>query len=293
MTCHTELLARLPALHALVIFSVRSFHVLAFSITQDLGTFRTLSFDSESHVPTSAGYRRYPLARTVWDAADDVGAALDYVSTNITRYGGDARKVVLVAHSSGAHISALHLLSRMKAVTEAGDGQQGLGLHSFIGLSGVYDINAHYEHEKKRGVHEISALKPANGFSPAEFAAASPTALARELAEKCAKQWDGETPGKKPAPPPQIRLVHCKDDSTVPFSSSTDLWEALARVADGAGAEPGAVRVELLEEGGHASLLREVMLAKTGGLGAGEEGDIAPQEEPFLLQMVRDVITES
>ena len=35
------------------------------------------------------------------------------------------------------------------------------------------------------------------------------------------------------------------------------------------------------------------MLAKTGGLGAGEEGDIAPQEEPFLLQMVRDVITES
>ena len=92
----------------------------------------------------------------------DVGAALAYVSSNISRYGGDASRMVVIGHSSGAHISALHLLTGCAPATCRGGGEdkkEGRIL-GFIGLSGVYDIGKHYLHEKQRGVHEISALKP-------------------------------------------------------------------------------------------------------------------------------------
>merc|ERR1712070_277897 len=43
--------------------------------------------------------------------------------------------------------------------------------------SGVYDIGEHYWYESRRGVHEISGMKGANGGHPSYFPLFSPTTL--------------------------------------------------------------------------------------------------------------------
>lgn len=52
--------------------------------------------------------------------------------------------------------------------------------HACAGLSGVYDIMEHYEHEKTRGVEYISAMhKAMDGIK--NFESYSPTARIRKL----------------------------------------------------------------------------------------------------------------
>jgi hypothetical protein len=110
-------------------------------------------------------------------------------------------------------------------------------VRAFIGVSGVYDIDKHYKHEKSRGVHEISALKPANGWHRARdrgdglvdgqaFVASSPTWLARSLAGRLRGEGGrGEMRGEEGALhagcalPGIVHLVHCRDDCTVPVAS--------------------------------------------------------------------------
>ena len=113
-------------------------------------------------------YRVWPTA----DAAgqvDDLRTALTWAQSHAAEWGGDARKIFLVGHSSGAHLASMLLLSTsppapllpfhpFSAPPPAPPPVAG-----FIGLSGVYDISAHYEFESRRGVHEVSPMKPANG----------------------------------------------------------------------------------------------------------------------------------
>ena len=103
------------------------------------------------YVVIVAGYRRYPEG-SVGEQVQDVGGVIGWVEENIVEYGGDGRDMTIVGHSSGAHISALHLL------TTRGDCRLG----AFVGMCGVYDIVEHYKWEERRGVHEISALKVRN-----------------------------------------------------------------------------------------------------------------------------------
>lgn len=172
------------------------------------------------------GYRTWPRG-DVAAQARDVGAALRWVREHAETWGGDPRRVVLVGHSSGAHLCATHLLtrgssgettsgasrsSRSSSRSSRGDVCAGT-VRAFVGLCGVYDVGAHYAHEQRRGVHEVSAMKAAAGgnagasytargvdapgastaasaVSAAElaaelaaaFAAASPTALAAATA---------------------------------------------------------------------------------------------------------------
>jgi pimeloyl-ACP methyl ester carboxylesterase len=253
-------------------------------------------------VSVVVGYRRYPLAPTVWQSAEDVGAAMSYVTANIHRYGGDASRVILMGHSSGAHISAVHLLTSC-ATKEAvhgdaaggdvgakgdqgaagrgegggvGGGEAGLAV-GFIGISGVYDIPSHYLHEKRRGVHEISALKPANGFCMEAFSAASPTSLALALSK------EGEA--MKGRVPRMVRLVHCTDDTTVPFASSVDFCDALKTLAHGNA--DAHVHLQLLDKGGHGGPLMELILAKRNGVlsGGGER-----EREGVLLRLIDEIL---
>ena len=77
---------------------------------QDLFQLLGKKIRDSGHVCVNVGYRRYPFAPTVWQSSEDVGAAISFISANIARYGGDPNQIILMAHSSGAHISALHLL---------------------------------------------------------------------------------------------------------------------------------------------------------------------------------------
>ena len=114
----------------------------------------------------------------VWPDADagaqcgDVRAALSWTRAHCADYGGDPQRIFLAGHSSGAHIASLLLLTKPPSADAppslpfspfAASAAPSSPVAGFIGLSGVYSIAAHYEFERRRGVHELSPMKPANG----------------------------------------------------------------------------------------------------------------------------------
>ncbi len=54
----------------------------------------------------SCGYRLAP-EHTIADAVDDAVSAIEWVSKNATRYGGDPGKMTVAGHSSGGHLAAM------------------------------------------------------------------------------------------------------------------------------------------------------------------------------------------
>jgi acetyl esterase/lipase len=91
-------------------------------------------------------YTLYPEAK-VPTMVDEVGAALDWTLENISRYGGDPSRIILVGHSAGAQLSALTLIQRsLSGFTKNNKGMPC----AFVGMAGVYNIKEHYQYEKGR-----------------------------------------------------------------------------------------------------------------------------------------------
>mmetsp|Transcript_13223 Transcript_13223/g.18963 ORF Transcript_13223/g.18963 Transcript_13223/m.18963 type:complete len:176 (+) Transcript_13223:825-1352(+) len=83
-----------------------------------------------------------------------------------------------------------------------------------VGLSGPYAISNHFDFEAHRGVEELSPMKPACGFSRESFQMNSPgtrlALLLRQFPESGQPLF------------PQLLLVHGMEDSTVPFTATSD-----------------------------------------------------------------------
>ena len=145
-------------------------------------------------------YSVYPDG-TAEDQIEDVDNVLRWTRRNIARFGGDPNSVVLSGQSSGAHIASMCLLTR--------NSKDACG---FIGLSGPYDPEAHNRgHETMRGVNEVSPLVPAMGG-------------ASNMGKFAARKY---VQGAASLPP--VLLVHGKDDTVVPLSSSVNFFVALRR----------------------------------------------------------------
>eukprot|EP01006_Ploeotia_vitrea_P034802 TRINITY_DN65800_c7_g11_i1.p1 TRINITY_DN65800_c7_g11~~TRINITY_DN65800_c7_g11_i1.p1 ORF type:complete len:467 (-),score=142.99 TRINITY_DN65800_c7_g11_i1:133-1533(-) len=172
-----------------------------------------------------ANYRLFPEAR-VDDMMADLDRFLSWLSACASHYGGDPNRIYVSGHSSGAHITSLCLIKRAihdheqslqpkqrqrkpvsgKWNTHAWQLKQ---IRGFVGLSGPYHIADHYIHESKRGVAQVSPMKPCmNG--PDNFDDNSPTVLAERHAEAI-RVWLGHV---------DFHLVHGTNDPTVPWSSS-------------------------------------------------------------------------
>jgi len=87
-----------------------------------------------------------------------------------------------------------------------------------IGLAGVYDINDHYEHERWRGVEDVSSMHKAM-YGPEHFTRFSPSCIVQNF------------PPRTRLPP--ITLIHGTEDGTVPCSSSTKLASCLTEMGGG------------------------------------------------------------
>jgi hypothetical protein len=95
-------------------------------------------------------------------------------------------------------------------------------------------VNAHYAHEQRRGVHEVSAMKPAaGGNAGASPGASTAAAEAAELASELAAAFAAASPtalaaaAAAPGSFPRTYLYHAEDDTTVPFRSTLDFAAAL------------------------------------------------------------------
>lgn len=113
-------------------------------------------------------------------------------------------------------------------------------LKGLILCSGVYEIGAHLEHEKIRGVEEVSAMSRVMGDSPLTFGLNSPTTIIQEVLKESSggNSLHHRTREHLPA---NILVVHGEEDGTVPSRSSVRFHNALQSMH----LDSGAVRLKV------------------------------------------------
>lgn len=132
-------------------------------------------------------YRLYP-AVGISRQVEDVIAALRFIRKNHPR-----QKLFLLAHSSGAHVSALALL-RSVSTTSA----TPLADVAFFS-AGPFHLMHHFLFESRRGVADISPMLPAAGADRnlKKFDGCSPSVIAESFESKLAEH-------PLPTPPPAL-----------------------------------------------------------------------------------------
>jgi acetyl esterase/lipase len=164
---------------------------------------KLLPYDMVVVIPN---YTLYPDAGYM-EMTDQMAAAVAWTVDNVADYGGDPARIVLAGHSAGSHLAGLvtmdeRWLASYRLTPDA--------ICSFIGLSGVYDVNAQmaFERAKESTAPVMTAVMAGAG----NFSAASPITYVIE--ER-----------------PPVRLIHGADDNMVPLSIS----QAFAATLDAAG----------------------------------------------------------
>jgi acetyl esterase/lipase len=92
------------------------------------------SLSSRGYVTVIPNFRKYPEV-TFQPIMADAASVMRWVSQHIGEYGGDANKVIIAGHSSGAHIGATLALD--KRYLDSGLRNR---IRGFIGFAGPYDF---------------------------------------------------------------------------------------------------------------------------------------------------------
>lgn len=264
-------------------------------------------------------YRNWPAASAAASAAD-VSAAIGWALAATPWLGGDAGRVHLVGQSCGAQLGGLALVGAAGRVAGVAAGcgaaavaalleQAGAGLHcahhatwpasaiaSFIGVSGVYDLDALALHLEARGIGaggggrrwleavaagpKASSAPRAGARPPPSLAALSPAAA---LASACPVALD--------ALPRRFALLHGDADGSSPLGQAARFEAVLRRSQPGPSSSapplsttltpwPGATHTSPLVEGplrgGDADLLTGAVRAVVrGDPGNGRGGAVA------------------
>ena len=237
-----------------------------------------------------ARYRLFPEG-DVDDMLADVEAALDWCRMQqeqaaCSNPSAPKLRVVLAAQSAGAHLCALYLARRGWRGSDEG----GSWLPDrFVALSGVFDIAAHFAHERTRLVHWLSpmwlamigrgvasnaqASKPLLDAEESQLvpiddlkASAAAAGGEAEWSEDELIAWAAASPTRllrlrkmsKKAPkgaewPPTV-VLHAADDGTVPVRSAREFVEAL----ESTGLSPDVRYVEY-ERAGHGEIMVSLM----------------------------------
>lgn len=135
--------------------------------------------------------------------ADEVAASLVWTLENIDHHGGDPARIVVAGHSAGGHLAGLALMDPRFMEKYDHSGSEFCG---FVGMSGVYDVQAEADYWQSRGTTPEVMLEVMGG--PENLAQASPIRYAR-------------------ADLLPTLLIHGTADTTVPVSIATDFHSAL------------------------------------------------------------------
>jgi acetyl esterase/lipase len=174
-------------------------------------------------VVITVGYTLYPYAR-YRQQTRDVAAAVAWVLENAGQYGGDPKKVIVCSQSAGAHLAGLALFDE-RWLGETGHHVSEIA--GFIGISGVYDIEAEAEYGRAVGMTGDFLARVMEG--EANFQNASPVTYVR--------------PGL-----PRVLLIHGDADTTVPIEIAEVFHDALLATGNDS-------RFLVYGEGGHAEIL--------------------------------------
>lgn len=142
-----------------------------------------------------AGYRQ--MSR-------EVAAAVAWTIEHVAEYGGDPSRITLSGHSAGGHLSGLVAFDDRWL---ADVGYRPSDLCGWIGMSGVYDIDAQMAFERSGG-SDAPVMTAVMGGEE-NFPAASPISYVSTAAEI------------------EITLVHGAEDEIVPLSITTSLADRL------------------------------------------------------------------
>ena len=181
----------------------------------------------ENAVIVIPDYTLYPRAGYPTQT-QEIAAALAWTLDNIAKYGGDPKKVVVVAQSAGAHVASLALLDQGFLAVH---GHAPSEVRGFFGISGVYDIETQLAHERSKGRSGQYVADVMGGRQ--NIAAASPST------------WVS-------ADAPRTRLIHGDADTTVPVRMSIEFNQRL----QAAGAQSD---VFLYPGAGHSGILFEAL----------------------------------
>lgn len=170
------------------------------------------------------GYRTYPDAE-VDGMVQDLEAAMLEVQRafpNVCKtptLQDDHIGICIMGHSSGAHLGLLMVVENARRRREG----KRIFRHEptiYIGISGVYNISDHFDFEAARGVEELSPMKPVNGLTRQAFKANSPHLRLQNLLLSESSRED-QSHDCLEIFLPEILLVHGIEDSTVPFTSTS------------------------------------------------------------------------
>ncbi|KAG9069987.1 hypothetical protein KI688_009317 [Linnemannia hyalina] len=273
---------------------------------------------------------------------EDIQMAIQWTQEHCEIYGGDPSQIYLMGHSAGAHLCSLTIIKdcvrqwmnttrqerqelikespvlagllqecasqeKMSLISDKGLGRPLPRLRGLILCSGVYDISAHLEHEKIRGVEEVSAMSRVMGNSLLSFGMNSPSMILQEIArtspslssstlpetsstvfdaakvngtQEGSLQSDDHRSHFRSLLPEKILVVHGEDDRTVPASSSVLLHSALRSFLP---TPSDAVRLHVISNMTHQAPIVAIMPS-------------AKAPSPFtqsLVQLYRDFIDDS
>ncbi|XP_034026656.1 LOW QUALITY PROTEIN: probable isoprenylcysteine alpha-carbonyl methylesterase ICMEL1 [Thalassophryne amazonica] len=167
-------------------------------------------------------YCTYPKGN-VLQMVQDIADCLVWVQESEHKFSLDKDNIVLIGHSAGAHLCALTTLflidSREELFIEASKQHYiTMAIRGVIGLSGVYNILDHYEHERMRDVEYVSTMhKAMNGVE--NFSYYSPTHTLKTLNQDKLKRV------------PPFVLLHRTRDNIVPAESSLRFSELLTSLS--------------------------------------------------------------
>lgn len=181
----------------------------------------------------SIGYRGAPDA-TFRATVSDTKAAVRFLRANAARFNINPDRIGAFGQSAGGHLAVMLAVSGGVAELEGdgGNAEVSSRVQAAVSFAGVFDFISRLREGGQQG-ESLEAKRKSNGAW-----------IGEPFAEDSAN-WKLASPIYHVTPDdPPVLFVHCKDDKTVPYQQSIDMYERLMPV------QPES-RLLVLEEGGH------------------------------------------
>uniref|UniRef100_A0A3B3UR48 Si:dkey-193c22.1 n=1 Tax=Poecilia latipinna TaxID=48699 RepID=A0A3B3UR48_9TELE len=166
-------------------------------------------------------YCTYPEGN-VLAMVQDIADCLIWVQENGQKFSFDEDNIIVIGHSSGAHLATPATLfltdARDELFIDSKKQRETASSIRGVILSGIYNIVEYYEHEQKRGIEYLSSMTRAmNGEE--NFPYYSPVHIVKKLSKEQLSRV------------PQFVLLHGDCDIVVLADSSVKFYELLTSLS--------------------------------------------------------------